>query len=351
MPNVIETAIRFRNQLSRLETSATNDLTIAYQRIVNRLEDKLTVLQTNIELLEAQGNLTPNKVQKLAVWSSLLNQIEDEIIKYGGYVDTQNQVAAKKSIDLAGRHSQLLTQTYFNDNPSLLQAFNATWDRLPNESVETLLGFLQQDSQLSINLNQTLGINAAQNFKNKLLEGIALGYNPNKINSLINQSLGEPLTWSLNSVRTTQNYAYRESTRANYVNNFEIVGGWKWFAALDGRVCLSCVNKHGQTFSTEQRLNDHHQGRCTQIPIIKDFKKFGLEETQIELGENWFNRLPTNQKIERMGQAKYNAYLAGEFRFTELSEVYQNDTFGEMLKEASLRSILGQERASHYYAI
>lgn len=350
MPNVIETAVRLRNQLSRLETSATNDLTIAYQRIVNRLEDKLTLLQTNIELLEAQGNLTPNKVQKLAVWSSLLNQIEDEIIKYGGYVDTQNQLAAQKSIDLAGRHSQLLTQTYFNDNPSLLQAFNATWDRLPNESVETLLGFLQQDSQLSINLDQTLGINAAQNFKNKLLEGIALGYNPNKINSLINQSLGEPLTWSLNSVRTTQNYAYRESTRANYVNNSEILGGWKWYAALDGRVCLSCVNQHGRDFPLNARLNDHHQGRCTQIPLIDKPERFGLKPTEIELGEDWFKHLPRNEQINRMGQAKYNAYLAGEFKFNELSEAYQNDTFGEMLKEASLRSIIGQERAERYYS-
>lgn len=350
MPNVIETATRFRNQLGSLETSATNDLIDAYQRIVNRLEDKITVLMSRIEVLEAQGNLTPEAVRKQAVWSSLLNQIEDEIKRYGGFVDTQNQLSANKALDLAGKHSGLLTRTYFENNPALLQAFNTTWDRLPNESVEKLLGFLQADSQLSINLNQALGFNAAQNFQNKLLEGIALGYNPKKINSLINQTLSEPLTWSMNTISTTTQYAYRESARANYVNNSEIVGGWKWYAALDGRVCLSCVSKHGQSFTNEQRLNDHHRGRCTQIPVIKDFEKFGLENIQVELGENWFNNLPTTQKIERMGQAKYNAYLAGEFKFNELSEAYQNDTFGEMLKEASLRSIIGQERANRYYS-
>lgn len=345
MPTVIETSDRFRGQLARLETSATSDLLTAYRGVTNRLEDKITVLMARFEQLETQGSLTPENVRKLATWGSLLNQIEDEITKYGGYVDTQNRVAAQKSIDLAGKHSQQLTATYFNDNPQLLQAFNATWDRLPNESVETLLGFLQRDSQLSINLNRSLGSSAAENFANKLIEGIALGYNPKKINTLINQTLAEPLTWSLNSVRTTQNYAYRESTRANYVNNSEILGGWKWYAALDGRVCLSCVNQHGRDFPLNARLNDHHQGRCTQIPLIDKPERFGLKPLQIEQGEKWFNKLPQNQQIERMGKDRHSAYKAGKFKFKDLSEAYQNDSFGEMLKEASLKTLLSKAKS------
>jgi hypothetical protein len=152
----------------------------------------------------------------------------------------------------------------------------------------------------------------------------------------------------LNTVSTTQLYAYREATRANYIANSEIVGSWKWYAALDGRTCLSCVNKHGREFEANQSLNDHHQGRCTQIPIIKDYQKFGLEPLQIETGENWFNQLPNSQKIERMGEARYRAFLAGEFRFSELSQPYQNDIYGEMIKEASLVGLLGQ-RAERYY--
>lgn len=345
MPNVLETATRFRGQLANQETQASNDLIAAYRGVVNRLEDKLSVLMTKIEQLEAQGNLTPEQVRKQAVWSSLLQQMETGIAKYGGYVSTQNTVAAQKAIDLAGKHSQLLTQTYFNDNPALVKAFNASWDRLPNESVETLLSFLQPDSELNQRLNNSLGSSGASNFQNKLLEGIALGYNPKKINQLINQSLGEPLTWSLNSVRTTQNYAYRESTRANYLNNTEILNGWKWFAALDGRVCLSCVNQHGKTFTLEQRLNDHHQGRCTQIPMLDKPERFGLQAPEIQLGEQWFNQLSKAEQISRMGQERYQAYKQGKFKFGDLSQPYQNDTFGEMLKEASLKSLLSKPKA------
>lgn len=342
MPTVIETADRFRNQLRSKETSATNDLLTAYRGVTNRLEDKLTVLQAKIELLEKNGNLTPENVRKLAVWGSLLNQVEDEITKYGGYVATQNKVAAQSTIDMASKHSKLLTQTYFNDNPNLVKAFNASWDTLPAETIETLVGFLRPDSNLVTNLERTLGRSATQNFQDKLLEGISLGYGSKKINSLINQTLSEPLTWSINTVRTTQNYAYRETTRANYVNNSEIVGGWKWYAALDGRVCLSCVNQHGRDFPTNARLNDHHQGRCTQIPLIDKPERFGLKSPDVELGEQWFNKLPKTEQINRMGIDRHAAYRAGKFKFTDLSETYQNDSFGEMLKEASLKSILGK---------
>ena len=200
MPTVIETANRFKNELARQETSSVNQLIGAYRLVTNRLEDKLSVLMSRIELLEATNSLTPERVRKQAVWSSLLNQIEDEIKRYGGYVDTTNIIASKQAIELASKHSQLLTQVNFIDNPALLKAFNATWDRLPSEAIERLLGFLQEDSQLHINLVSSLGVNAATNFQDKLLEGIALGYNPKKINSLINQILGEPLTWSLNRV-------------------------------------------------------------------------------------------------------------------------------------------------------
>src|SRR5574343_857120 len=130
---VIDQAIRFRSELQRHETQVTNQALDAYRLVVNRLEDKITLLMSRIEVLEAQGNLTAEAVRKQAVLSSLLNQLEDEITKFGGYIDTNNTLAAKRALDLAGKHSQLLTAVHFENNPSLTQAFNATWDRLPTE--------------------------------------------------------------------------------------------------------------------------------------------------------------------------------------------------------------------------
>lgn len=347
MPHpVIEAAERNRRELLRNETQASNKLISAYGLVYSRLSNKVERLQRDIELLASQDTLTINKVRKLSVYGSLLQQITEEVTKYGGYVDTEMRLADTKTINTAFTHSQRLTQSYFLFNKSALDAFNVTWDNLPTESIEKLLGFLREDSPLHTNLTRDLGTSAATVFEQNLIEGIALGYNSTKVANSIDNSLGQPLSWSLNAVRTANLWTYREASRANYLNNNEIVEGWKWYAALDGRTCMSCFSQHGREHTLEESLNDHHQGRCTQIPIVSP--KYGITQPDITLGEDVFKSMPRDRQIAQMGLAKHSAYMAGEFRFNELSETYQNDVYGDMLKEASLIGLIG-DRAKNYY--
>ena len=347
MPHpVIEAAERNKRELIRNENAASTRLINAYGLVYGRLAAKVEQLENTLEQLDLQGNLSINTVRKLAVYGSLLNHITDEVSRYGGFVDTELKLADQNTIKLALDHSQRITQSYFLFNKTATEAFNMTWDRLPTESIETLLGFLRENSPLHTNLTRDLGTSAATVFEQNLIEGIALGYNSTKVANAINSSLAQPLSWTLNSVRTANLWTYREASRANYLNNSEIVEGWKWYAALDGRTCMSCFNQHGREFTLEQSLNDHHQGRCTQIPTISS--KFGITQPNIELGENIFNTMPQDRQIAQMGLAKHTAYRAGEFKFSELSEVYQNNVYGEMLKEASLVGMIG-DKAKNYY--
>lgn len=343
MPHpVIEAAERNKRELLRGENQASTRLINAYGLVYGRLSNKVEQLQREIELLDNQGNLTINRVRKLAVYGSLLNQITDEVSRYGGFVDTELKLADQNTIKLALDHSQRITQSYFLFNKTATEAFNMTWDRLPTESIETLLGFLREDSPLHTNLTRDLGTTAATVFEQNLIEGIALGYNSAKVAKAIDSSLGQPLSWTLNSVRTANLWTYREASRANYLNNSEIVEGWKWYAALDSRTCMSCFSQHGKEFTLEQSLNDHHQGRCTQIPIVSP--KYGITQPEIPLGEDVFNSMPRDRQISQMGLGKFNAYRDGEFKFSELSEVYQNTIYGDMLKEKSLKSLLAKPK-------
>lgn len=345
MPNVLEAAQQTRAELLRAENATSQRLIASYEQVYRRLQTGIRSLESDIDNLSLRGLLNPNRVRQLTTYASLQNQILDEINKYGNVVDNDLRLATSATIDRALVHTRKITQSYFSD-PNTIQAFNATWDTLPKESIETLLGFLKEDSQLHINLTRDLGQSASRVFEDNLMEGVTLGYNPVKISNLINASLGQPLSWALSTVRTSQLYTYRDATRANYLNNSEIVSGWKWYAALDGRCCLSCFNQHGKEFTLEQALNDHHQGRCTQIPILPS--KFGIQQPDIPLGEDVFKSLPESQQIERMGKSMHKAYKANEFRFEELSVPYQNDIYGEMVKEASLIGLIG-ERARRYY--
>lgn len=335
---VLDQARRYKSELLRQETDATNQLLSAYNLVTNRLQEKLNSLESEIERLVLRNELSVDKVRRLNVYVSLLNQIENEVSRYGEFANTQLQVNSDRFIELANQHTRGLTQQYFLIRPELNQAFEATWDTLPVEEIKTLLGFLQEDSPLSFSLTEALGNRAALNFQNRLIEGIALGYNPRKISAIINSALGNPLTWVLNTVRTTQLYTYRESSRANYIANQHIVSGWVWSASLDNRTCMSCIAKHGSIHEVTESLNDHHSGRCSQIPLIQE--KFGLEQVQISSGESWFNNLPVTEQEQRMGIGKFELWRRGGFNFEELSTPYQNDIFGEMLRETTLQELL-----------
>jgi hypothetical protein len=147
----------------------------------------------------------------------------------------------------------------------------------------------------------------------------------------------------MTTVRTAQLWTYRESTRLNYINNSNVVDGWIWFAQLDGRVCLSCANQHGRQYPLTSVLNDHHNGRCAQLPSIPEFP------VQVDRGETWFNNLAENEQRSRMGNAMYEAYQNNEFRFEDLSKTYESNVYGEMLQQNSLRGMIGDDRAREYY--
>ena len=344
---VIQTAERNRRELLAREGAAVGRLADAYRILSTSLQDKIRTLELEVSAMGSAGTLSVDKVQRLTVYGSLLEQVGEELTRFGIIADNELRVSSRYAIDTGLQHSQRLVQSYFDFNPNLTKAFAVSWDNLPVEAIEKMLGFLGTGSPLHSSLLNALSANGVSVFENTLLEGIGLGYNPNKVARLAQQALGQPLTWAINTVRTAQMYAYREATRSNYIANSDIVEGWVWYTQLNGVACLSCVNNHGRRFDLGVPLNDHHLGRCVALPYLPD--KFGITQPTYEDGETYFNSLPESQRIQRMGRAKYMAYQAGEFRFSELSEVYANDVYGDMQKEASLVGILGT-RARQYYA-
>jgi hypothetical protein len=120
------------------------------------------------------------------------------------------------------------------------------------------------------------------------------------------------------------------------MNNSDVVDGWIWTAKLDGATCMSCVAQHGSFHPVNERLNDHHNGRCVAIPVTKLSKPF-IEEGA---GKSWFDVQPEAVQKQMMGTAKWDAYKANKFDFNKLSLDKHNDVFGDMKTEASLKDLI-----------
>ena len=163
-----------------------------------------------------------------------------------------------------------------------------------------------------------------------------MGLNPKAIAARITKKLGMGLTDSLRMMRTVQIYSYREANRASYIANDDVVQGWIWYADI-ARACPACIAQHGSFHKLDERLNDHHNGRCTMLPLT-----IGRKNT-VESGEDWFAKQDeiTQQRI--LGKEKYQAWKGGAFSFGELATTHNDAVYGDMTTTAPLWQLLGAE--------
>ena len=116
-------------------------------------------------------------------------------------------------IDLGANHARgLIAGTIGNEQIAV--AFN----RLPNDAIRQLLGFLSPDGELYKRLGM-LSEYGAEVLSRELINGITLGYNPVKIAGIFRRAWGANLTDALRTVRTAQLWSYREANRATYLAN------------------------------------------------------------------------------------------------------------------------------------
>jgi hypothetical protein len=161
---------------------------------------------------------------------------------------------------------------------------------------------------------------------------------------MIEQWLGLPYAWAENMTRTVQNWSYRTASHASYAANSDVVSGWMWWSAQDITTCLSCWKQHGSVHEVNEVLNDHHRGRCTPLPIVRGTRWADTTER----GEDVFKRLPAEDQRRVMGGAMHRAYQAGRVDFGQVSRPYDDGVYGKMLRQASLKDILGNEAQKYY---
>ncbi len=170
-----------------------------------------------------------------------------------------------------------------------------------------------------------------------ILDGVTQGLNPRTIARMITDQYGMGLTDSMRMTRTAQLYAYRQANNQTQIANADVLQGVVWHANLDSRTCLSCIQLHGTIFPVGTLCNDHHNGRCTMLPLV-----IGVEN-DIRPGEEWFTQQNEATQKAMMGEKKWQAWQDGKFSFDQLSRTYNDDVFGEMRSEASLKSLIGDE--------
>jgi len=325
---VLAASRSYQAQLARLEANATQRLIDNYLRSWERLEGLLNKLLLDI------GTEIPTHAQliRMARYKSLMSQIVTEL--NGLQALTGNEIAGVGGlITLGEQHARELMALQIAGRTQVAPMFN----RLPVEAIRTVLGFLATDGPLYSRLAQLTGVNA-KFVADAIAQAITLGWNPRKTARFVRDAFGRGLSDALRFVRTAQLWTYRESNRASMVANQEVLDGWVWNTSFDKRTCMSCVVMHGTIHPVEETLNDHHNGRCVAIPLVKGFTPV-IQETGID----WFNRQSEATQRAMMGREYYDAWRGGAFDLSEMTTVHRDEVYGDMRTEARLWQLLGAE--------
>lgn len=343
---IYKTANRFREEVLRQERTASAEMVRVYGATWQRIK-------AEIDLFNKRRQERLDKGEKVSDWQllrlkDLQKQVEREISAFEKFAEEKITAQQREVIDLASRHTEYLVRTALGKLPN---GYGVSWNRVPKEALEDLVGFLQDGSPLRDLFNSYEA--TGQEAMDILTQGLALGLNPRVIASQMRKALGDDMVRALRIARTEVLRSYRESSRRGYEANNNIVKGWIWNAACNERTCASCWSKHGSFHTLDEQLLDHICGRCSMLPVTKSWEEMGfigIRDTspKIPSGEELFNKLSDVEKLAVLGPAKYAAYKEKAITLADLSKFKPDDKWGGMWYEPSLKEVVGAELAKKY---
>lgn len=347
MPDIYDVAEEFANDLLRQERAAALRLVNAYGEAYKRIQ--AAVMDAARELKDVGvGDLTYlDRQRKLARLQLLRAQVAQEMDTFGRIAVTTITAEQRAALQQGQLDAPELMGLGMGPAPP---GIAATFDAVPATAFERLVGFTAAGSPLA-DLFAELGDDAAQTVTAELQAGLAAGLNPRKIAIRIKRALGGNLTRALLIARTETLRAYRESTRAVYRENADLVSGYQWVASLSLRTCGMCLAMHGTVFKTETPFGTHPNCRCTMVPVMRSWHDLGYDvpepiEPKLD-GEAWFRALDADDQDTILGPLKARAFRDGEFAFDDLIGYRKSPRWGPERWERSLTAILPKRRRGH----
>lgn len=291
---------------------------------------RLSELEAHVQDLTGRGQrLTPDD----PVLRALIADLEQPLRRAAGRIDAAAEDIQITGADSAGNLTRQLALPGFDD--AQLARLGIRWNRPDPEAINRAVGYVQSGAwadELSRFPNIVL-----DTVRNQALRGIAEGWSPLRSAREIRRvTEGLPAAQANTLMRTLQLTSYRDAAALHQRANAAILTEQIRIGSLDGRICMACLALHGQRLPAGQRIDDHQNGRCTSIPVVRGMTR------QVTTGEQWFNSLPVERQRAIAGDGAYDLLQAGRAQLRDFVQTYEDPVYGQMVREASLRFVRGR---------
>lgn len=354
-PDIVKQALAFRRDLIRGNDAALREMARVHMATWKRLRSQFDQMSRQIaaateELggLEAVRDLHPSWIFRQQRYADLMWQCEQELLYFTRAAAAQVRMQQTAAMQLGQQHAFRLVDA------QMPRELTGTWNRMPVEALQDLVGVLQDGSPLSYKF-AGLAEETAAGIKETIAAGFAQGWNPRKIAREIKRSYDGALTNALLTCRTETMRAYRGAAHASYQANSDVVDGWIRVAAKNGRSCIACLAQDGTFHPLTERLHDHPAGRCVAIPHTRPWNELfpgldlsGVKETSVQPwnAEDSFKRLSEADQRRMMGGAKFRLWKEGKISLSDLATKQRSKVWGDHYRPTTLKELVARGKVT-----
>lgn len=313
-----------------LQTIQRNGTSGILARRLAELDEEAARLRANYGRLDANN----------PVFRALMADFEDVMKGNRALLDGAAEGVMNSGVQVAGESVYRLALPGLD--AATARAVGLAWNRPDPEAVRRLVQYTSR-KPWEDRLNR-YGDGMAGLVQQIATTGLASGWGPERAAREVRRAVeGLPVAYANTLMRTLQITSYRDAQAAHRVANDHIIVGHIRIAALDDRTCMACVALHGTELRPGQRVDDHHNGRCDSVSIVRNRPR-----PAVETGEAWFNRQPEERQRAMMGDAMWRAWQDGAVQLRDIPRAYDDEVFGRMVSASSLKGLLGSGARRYY---
>lgn len=304
--------------------------TATLQRYVSQWRDVESALKESIENLayamaerRASGNpVSQSSIYQLDRYQTLLQQTRQQIQDYARQLAPQ----------IEGEQASLWQQGQLDANDQIAAIVGASFNRLPIEATNTLIGTTADGSPLRDTLLSHWP-NAVDAITRELLRGVAMGVNPRVVARRAAAASQASLRQMLTTARSAQLHAYRESSRDLYKRS-GVVSSYRRLCAKNSRSCALCLALDGKIYPVSEPMELHPNDRCTSTPVIEGYTiEYGAS------GQEWFAVQPPTTQKQILGTARYALWRSGKHTLLDFVKIHNDPDWGKTLTSKTLEEL------------
>jgi SPP1 gp7 family putative phage head morphogenesis protein len=316
MADINDIVDRQREQLAARDKALLDQISADYQKVIDRIKVDLGRLQARIQAAQTAGvDFSPSWLFRSDRYVDLLSQAQREMQRFSALATAQTAKEQLVQVRMAERHVFEMETAQIGDVS--LGRIGQTFNRLPTRAVEGIVGRASDGSPLK-GLFDSLGPDLGATLRDELIQAVATGQGPRvtagRIRDLVNYN--EARAQLIARTETIQ--AYREGAHVTSLENADVLDGWVWVTALDGRACAACIALNGSFHQLEERMACHPACRCTKRFDTKSWAELGIKgigETRpppLEPGAQWFKGVSRETQALILGKKAAQAYADGD---------------------------------------